>query len=127
LHVIIIDSQVVRDSEGRYTLEIQFVSYNNPTYASVQFDGACCDDNNSPPNCRNRCETYLYICLRATDSPLNITVPVLPQDCPFGYLETANLVSVGNSEAITLGTTLDNVGNINPAEFPNNQPWPVST
>ena len=114
-------------ARANFIFELQFNTYANPSHES-HINGGCCDDGNrAPPNCRNRCDTYLHICLRQI-STMNVSRQD-DEECSFGSVLTDLLGDGSNGDeiALTAGGSLDVTGNLtNPLQFSNNKTWPVS-
>ncbi len=110
--------------QADYIFEVQFHSYKNPTQRS-QANNGCCDAN-SQLECRSACDTYLYICLTQA-SNMQVSVPAISQECPFGFLQTDLLVNRnGDNVVFSEGGSLDVSGNTNPSNFQSQGPWLVS-
>ena len=46
-------------------IDIQFISYCNPTHQAVEGNGElkCCDRSNSGDSCTRSCDNYFFICV----------------------------------------------------------------
>ncbi|XP_064402069.1 uncharacterized protein LOC135347887 [Halichondria panicea] len=118
---LIIAAVTVGIIQADYIFEVQFHSYKNPTQRS-QANNGCCDAN-SQLECRSACDTYLYICLTQA-SNMQVSVPAISQECPFGFLQTDLLVNRnGDNVVFSEGGSLDVSGNTNPSNFQSQGPW----
>ena len=115
-----------------FKFEVQFHSYRNPTHASQDSNGGCCDssvDHNMPPTCRSDCDTYVIVCLREVS---NAGVSLRPslQQCPYGLIETDELQNMagnmGDNIQFNFGEQLDISEELyNPLEFIATAQWKV--
>ena len=115
---------------GDFRFDIEFHTYSNPTHASGKANGGCCDSSgsqNTPPDCRSDCDTYLIVCLRDVSSS-GIRLPADQEDCPKGFVLTDLLAdgNTGDNLMFNSGEDFDISGEIqNPLVFANESPWMV--
>ena len=110
-HVHKIIPQLLSLSRADYELQVEAVSYANPS--GRRFDGDCCDF--SLISCRNDCDTHLEFCFRPPGYS-----DAFDEDCPLGILTAG---SVGD-DTITFG---DSIGQLsNPFAIHVEESWLVS-
>ena len=113
---------------------MEFYSYQNPSHAALDSNGACCDHSSStlPPNCTNMCDNYFFICLRNASDTRDLYVSqdvtnIANDSCPYGWIVTDQLARNSKDDVrFTTGSLDHSQQTPNPVVFECSSPWPVS-
>lgn len=100
-------------ASAEYNLQVDVESFANPH--SFDFDGGCCEGQDSPP-CQLTCDYVFLFCLQPAHYEFNF--------CPLGSINTQFDPTISGT-SFTFGSMIQ-PGVPNPLTFTNTAPWPVS-
>ena len=121
IHCLCFQSHVTAD----FILEVQVLTYSNPTHLASAFDGNCCDRSDieiSPPICigvGTICDNSFSFCFREADSEDDSK-----NNCSYGQ-STTELIQQ-NSDNLTFTVGEEFPGGVPNPVIATGQRWPVS-